>query len=285
MTSWIRLRIAVNDEIREAIENRLFESGCSGCQEEAGFIVAYFDSKTDEKWLLSQITQYCSSLNELGFRTESTPISVEQVQPEDWNSAWKKNYKPFHVGERFIVKPTWLDYREKSSRQIIEIDPKMAFGTGLHETTQMMIRLMEIYFKGGERVLDIGTGTGILSIAAKFLGAKKVIAFDNDPVAADCVRENLIQNNANDVVMPFIGTIESLKPARFDVILANINKMILLELAQEMAKRLKKPGILILSGLLLEQASEICSAFKKINIVEIQKLVWGEWEALALQHE
>ncbi|MGP8321943.1 MAG: 50S ribosomal protein L11 methyltransferase [Methanosarcinaceae archaeon] len=281
----IKIQIPLNEDIREGVTNRLFELGTTGCQDEANSIIAYFDSKIDCEMLVSKIEKYLINLSELGFRVESYKINIKKIENEDWSESWKKNYKPVHIGNKFVVKPAWINYKPSSEKRIIEIDPKMAFGTGTHETTQMMIRLMEFYVKGAERVLDIGTGTGILSIAAKYLGAGKIIAFDVDPVTADCIRENFTKNGVEQTVIPFIGTIDCLKSIQFDLILANINKMIILQIFNKMEKLLKKTGVIILSGILDSQTHEIIAAAGNWGFHKERTIKQGEWEAIALRYD
>lgn len=168
---------------------------------------------------------------------------------------------------------------------MIEIDPKMAFGTGTNETTQMMIQLMELFIKGNELVLDAGTGTAILSIVAKYMGAKRIYAFDNDAVTAECIRENIDRNGLEKDVMAFIGTIECIRLIQFDVILANINKSVILQIFNKMAELLKKNGVLIISGITIEHTIEIIAKAKEFDLDIIKLLCSGDWKAIAFGHE
>lgn len=283
MKYWNEIKIRVKDDFKESVVNLLFELGTGGCWEDGESIISYFDSESDIEKTICQINCYLNDLKQLGFQVESNEINVQKIEEKDWNSQWKKNFKPIHVSDTFVVKPTWIEYQPRQHERVIEIDPKMAFGTGTHETTQLMIQLMDLFIKGDECVLDIGTGTGILAIAARYLGAEKIYAFDNDPLAAECIRENIIQNGVEQHIKAFIGVIDCIKSIQFDVILANINKRVILQIFNKMAELLKESGVLIVSGLIRKQSKEIIAKANEFELCVKKCLCLGEWEAVALK--
>lgn len=211
-------------------------------------------------------------------------MDVDSVDNADWTSAWKKYFTPIHIGSRFIVLPAWLK-DEIHAAQPILIEPKMAFGTGHHQTTALCLEGLDRLFATGEirtgqSFLDLGTGSGILGIAAAKLGLSG-LAIDIDPVAIDNARENVALNGVEDVVELGTGSIESvLKDRRFDCILANILANPLIDMAEAICGRLSAPGVLILSGILREQAERVIAAYTEQGMPSPTQSHRGEWTLL-----
>ncbi len=285
--NWYDVRIPVSETSEEAILNFLFELGSEGCQQINGEVVAYFSEITKES-AAEQINSYLKELKELGVLNEITTCEINDVMEEDWNAEWKKYFKPIVVSKQFMVKPTWERLEIPVNKFVIEIDPKQAFGTGSHETTQLILQLLEDNFISGNRVLDVGTGTGILAIAATKLGAEEVVAFDNDPVAIEAAEENVnrnlgITNLRLQVADP--DTIE-LRRTGFDVVLANITKNIIFKYFENFDGFLASDGFLILSGILVEQLEEVKQKVKQDNLFCIAELrTQKEWAALLLRKQ
>jgi ribosomal protein L11 methyltransferase len=210
-------------------------------------------------------------------------VEQKELENKNWNEEWEKTINIIKVTNRIIVKPGFRKYKPKKDQIVITIDPKMSFGTGEHQTTKLVLKILEKNIKQDCTALDMGTGTGILAIAAVKLGAKKVIAIDNDEWCFENASENCKLNSVSDKVDIRLTEIKNVSEKNFDFILANIQKNILIEIAPEIKKRLKSFGNVILSGLLLEDEAEICSCYNSIGFNLIQKEIMDEWIALLMK--
>lgn len=175
---------------------------------------------------------------------------IDEVKDEDWESSWKKYYHTFKVGERLIIKPSWEEYQAQENEIVIEIDPGMAFGTGIHASTRFCLVFLDEYLKGGERVIDAGCGSGILSIAAAKLGASSLEAMDIDEVAVRIAKENTALNGLEGIINIRSGNIvEEMEKMRADIILANITAEVVERLIPRAAQILPAGGFLFGSGI------------------------------------
>ena len=217
----------------------------------------------------------------------SLEISFEDVFEEDWANAWKKYFKPQKVSDFVVVTPSWIEYAAGEDEVVIELDPGMAFGTGTHETTKMCIQMLEEFMEKDSSVLDVGCGSGILSIAAEKLGAKKVLGVDLDPVAVDVAKSNVEKNNSGDVVEILKSDITDAVPEgeTYDIVLANIIADIIIRLNDSIAAYMKKPGIYICSGIINERLDDVTSSLEAhgFKIIKIQHM--GEWCAVACKYK
>jgi len=282
MQHWIEVRVDVNPDIEEAITNYLFELGCTGSEQTENAVIAYFPTAATQHEILENIQRYLRHLSELRFNVPSTDIRFRIVQDQDWNAEWKKYFKPVVVSERLVVKPSWEDYDREGNETVIDIDPKQAFGTGTHETTRIMLDLMLRYLNAGDKVLDVGTGTGILAIAASKLGAGKIVACDKDVVAVEAAAENVWHNGTPSVKL-FAGELTALTVHRilFDLIFANLNKQLILALLPELRLLLSAKGRLIISGILQEDRSDVFTNLSQLRIVD--EMMLGEWLGLVIE--
>ena len=198
-----------------------------------------------------------------------------KVNEEDWANNWKKYYKPTKIGKNIIVKPIWEEY-EANGEMIIELDPGMAFGTGTHETTRMCVEALEENVKGDTTVFDIGTGSGILAIAAAKLGAKKVIGVDLDPVAVDSAKENVSFNDLNNIEILY-GNLMDVVTGKADLVVANIIAEIIVVLAEDVKNFLVPGGLFITSGIIRERRELVETKLKEkgFKIKEVKEQ--GEW--------
>lgn len=177
-------------------------------------------------------------------------VFIGEVKDEDWEESWKKYYHTFKVGERIVIKPSWEDYTAKPNEIVVEIDPGMAFGTGIHASTRFCLKFIDEYIKGGELVVDAGCGSGILSIAAVKLGAEKVWGMDIDDVAVKVAIENVRLNGLEDKIIIKAGDIvEEIKEYKPDIVLANITAEVVTLLIPEVSKVLPAGGYLFGSGI------------------------------------
>jgi len=207
--------------------------------------------------------------------------SVEQ----DWETLWKKHYKTLPIGERLIIKPSWEDYTATSEQVVIEIDPGMAFGTGQHATTRGCLVALERHLRRGMAVLDLGTGSGILAIAAAKLGASQVLALDINPAAVSVARSNAQANGVSDAVAVTLGTLPKDKTWRrnFDLVVANITAQVIDELAEPLVRSLKPQGILIAGGIIEERLEEVSMRLQKEGARIIGVLSDVEWRTIVAQ--
>lgn len=207
-------------------------------------------------------------------------LSLQGVKEEDWAENWKQYYKPFRLGEHMVVKPTWEPWDTQAGDLIIEIDPGMAFGTGTHETTAMCVGLIEKYYQGGS-LLDVGTGSGILAIAAARLGAKGIVAVDIDPDAVRVAQENVAHNGLTDAIDVREGDLLQGLSQRFQFAVANILAPVICMLAAPLKAHLLPGGKFICSGIIAEAESDVNEALLAAGytIDEIQHK--GDWAAFA----
>jgi ribosomal protein L11 methyltransferase len=281
---WVEIRVSVNQDIKEGVANFLFEQKATGCIEEKDVIVAYFSANAYSEHLLARLNLYLAEIQQLGFRIEPHSVSVKQIENEEWDLNWRKNFKTLKITPRFVVNPPWIDYQPAANETVIEINPKMTFGTGSHATTKSMILLMERFLKPGKSVLDIGTGTGILAMVAWHLGARQIDAFDNDPVAVECALENA-RHNRIDAINFVTATIShfSGRLPKYDFILANIHKSVILEIINEIDQLQAANGFLIISGILIQQQAEVVQKIEALGFQSRAILNADEWAGIAFQ--
>ena len=272
---WVEVTIAENPSILEELSVSFFQMGCQGINEHENSFTLYFPKDGWDETKKSKLNSILEQKN-----ISDTRVSISSLKGENWNENWKENFKTFRVGQNIIVIPDWETYQPKESEQVITIASKMAFGTGHHETTQLILKQLEEIIKPGMSVIDAGTGSAILSIYTALKGASKIIAFDNDPVAIENGLENAQLNNVADKIDLRCCTLKDIENEPYDIIVANINRNILLELAHNFNSYAHKKTILVLSGLLIKDRNEILNAYT----IEGWKLVksdeQGEWLSL-----
>ena len=232
-------------------------------------------------------TRLAAMQEELGTLTALTgmalgelKLSFNQVREEDWAEYWKQFYKPFYLGSRLVVRPSWESYTAQPGDLVIDLDPGMAFGTGTHETTALCAELIEAYCRQGQ-VLDIGTGSGILAIAAAKLGAQQVLALDIDPVAVKVARENVAQNGLTDRVRVEQGDLLSGVAEQYDMAVANILADVIISLAGPVKQHLKPEGVFICSGIIRERAEDVRAALEGAGHTIVDERYEGAWAAFA----
>lgn len=253
-------------------------------------VILYMEDTQEGKAKVQAVKQAMDSLRdrmnlgELGDKNSFGRMEVEDrlVKDEDWKDNWKEFFKPAKITDRIVVKPTWEVYAKQSEDElIIEIDPGMAFGTGTHETTTLCIKLLEKYTQKEDAVLDVGCGSGILSIAAALLGIKNILGVDIDPVAVDVSRENVELNGFSDVVKIQYGDLTKGIDYKADVVVANLMADLVMMLSCDVAKHLKGKGIFISSGILIEKQEQVSESIKNNGFEIVEVLEQGDWCAIA----
>lgn len=213
-------------------------------------------------------------------RSMSDP-RTRDIAEEDWAEAWKKDYAVLHIGRRMVVKPSWLEHAPQPDDIVVELDPGMAFGTGLHPTTRLCLAALEEHMAPGARVLDVGTGSGILSIAAAKLGAASALALDLDPVAVETAARNATLNHVEDRVHVQPGSIDLERDSNlYDLICINILAEVIAELAPALAAVLRPGGLVIASGILDFKAEDVVAAFAEQGILVLKREQETDWVAL-----
>lgn len=282
MTDWIEVTVKVDGEGAEAVGEalrRYVHQGVAMQPTSDGHVVvqAYFpvDSEVDAtRRRIEEALYFLGRLHPIPTPTFRT------VKEEDWAEAWKAHFEPVAVGERLLIKPSWAEIEPDPDRIVIDLDPGMVFGTGLHPSTQLCLRACEWFIGHGYKVLDLGTGSGILAIVAAKLGAARVIARDIDEAAVRVAQENVERNNVTDKVIVQLGSLEGLTTSarRFDIALVNIiSKTIIDLLEQGLNYTLWPGGRLIASGIIQEQVTDVIAAMEKVKLhIQGQESI-GEW--------
>ncbi len=213
-------------------------------------------------------------------------VTLRTVDDASWAEAWKAYFKPLRVGEHFVIKPSWEPWEAAAADRIIEIDPGMAFGSGAHPTTKLCLTLLERSLHAGERVLDWGTGSGILAVGAARLGAREVVAVDLDPVAAEVAAENVRRNGLDGVIRTSAASIESVPadPA-FDRVVANIVADPIIAGAPEIRRHLRPGGEAIVSGIIDRREAEVVAALEAAGLTLRETLRDEDWRAFRFAAE
>lgn len=250
-------------------------------------IKAYFPgtmSLKDLEQLIREKITFISNFLETGVGY----TGYTEVDDEDWSTAWKKYYKPVKISDRIVIKPSWEEYMKNDDEIVIELDPGMAFGTGTHETTMMCAQLLENYVKENDTIIDVGCGTGILSIIAARLGAKHATAIDIDEIAVRVAKENCELNHVDSIVNIFQGVLDTslknrLKEEKVDVIVANIIASVIIDISPIIPYYLKAGGVFLTSGIIRERRDEVVDAYQKLGFTCEAKHEIGEWVAIAFR--
>lgn len=227
----------------------------------------------------SRLSELSSSCRSEGADYGTLLLDTRSVNDQVWTDVWKKYFKPFHAGEHLVIKPTWEPYDPVSDDLVIEIDPGMAFGSGTHETTGMCLSLLEKTISGGEEVIDVGTGSGILAIGAALLGAGHVLAIDIDPDAVKVANDNVLHNNVQNTVSVRQGNLLDHVSDVCDICVANIISDVIISFAAPLLDHIRPGGLFICSGIVSLRSEEVAQALEKAGYHILQKNTKGEWTA------
>ncbi|HIE29521.1 TPA: 50S ribosomal protein L11 methyltransferase [Candidatus Poribacteria bacterium] len=301
---WTEISITTSYEAAEIVSNFLLELGASGvlindevcetalhdtsspvnsvrCLHRVN-LITHFPTDDLIGNRIAKIKTFLQELQEIGLEIRPAQIEIKSITDERWSESWKSAFPPLRIGQRFIVSPRWNKITPSSEQVVIWLDPGMAFGTGYHPTTQLALSLLEEVISGGERVADIGTGSGILAIAAAKLGADKVIATDIDKTVIPIAQENARINGVEEKIEIVVGNAFESLSGRYDIIVVNILTKVILPIIPDCPNYLKADGLLIFSGILTEEMPNIESA-ARFNGLQIVKTVTKEdWVGVSL---
>lgn len=212
-------------------------------------------------------------------------IEVNGVNEEDWANSWKEYYKPLKIGKKIVIVPAWEKYEASEGELVVKMDPGMAFGTGNHETTRLVIELLERHVKGGERLLDVGTGSGILAICGARLGAGMCRAYDIDPVAVKVARENIKDSGLKNITCDTSDLLHGVdkKDGGYDIICANIVADIIIRMVPDIGAYMNDGAVILASGIIVERADDVIKAFCDHGFYIAEKSEENGWCALAVK--
>ncbi len=271
---WHEITIETPDALKDAIIGELSELGAAGVWESSeSQLTAYFENPPDLRSIQSL------------FEHEGLPwpeIKLAPVADRDWGEEWKKSWSSFSMGERFFVVPSWLDSECPDGRLPIFIDPGQAFGTGTHESTQLTLEGLERWIQPDGVVLDLGTGSGILAIAATLLGARTVWACDNDPVAVEVAQEN-IERNVPGRVGLIVSSIDAVADQSADLLLCNVTADVIAAIFTDIHRVMRPKGIAIFSGILNSQLSGVLQVASAHGCATLEQASRGEWSVLVVR--
>lgn len=272
-SDWIDIQIRSSLDAGELL-GRLDDPNVQGAWEDEGAIHLYWSSvhwSADNLLLLRRTLQEMS-----GSLAQDPEILVQSLPNQDWNRAWAQSVKPLWIGNRILIRPSWDTVIVPPDHIEIILDPKQAFGTGHHATTRMLLEWLEEIVCGGESILDVGTGSGLLAMVALRLGATRAVGIDNDPVAVECAQEYAKANRFGEELLLQCGSLQA--EDMFDLVLANLDRQTLIRLAEPLAAC--TGGRLLLSGVLKDQREEIVDVFSRAALYPGQQREREGWLAM-----
>ena len=280
---WAQVTITTSQEASEAVANYLFESDATGVEirdnpasnSPSVTLISYFPTDDLIGDRVHDLREFLASLIQAGIDTHPAKVTLESIEEDNWSEEWRSAFPPQKIGKRLVIAPTWDEIVPEPSAVLIRLDPGMAFGTGQHPTTQLALELLEISIKGSEVIADIGTGSGILAIAAAKLGAERVDAVDLDATTIPIAQSNIQINKVESVIQLYHGDgLNALERQRYPLIVANILTKALLPMIPRCPNFLEPAGRLILSGILANEASQIEAQLEAndFRVLEIRQL-------------
>ncbi len=228
-----------------------------------------------------QIFEECGLIEKMDNDWE---INIKKVENEDWSKTWKSFWKPLKISDKIVICPTWEEYEQKNNEIKINLDPGNAFGTGTHPTTQLCVRAIEKYMLQNSDVADIGTGSGILAICAKKLGAKSAVGVDTDETVEETAKENAKINGIDDIIFK-TSDISILENGKYDFVLANILHNVLSEIMPDLKRITKENGFIVLSGILKGKEGVVFEAIEKNSLTVEETMTLGDWLAIVVKKE
>jgi ribosomal protein L11 methyltransferase len=279
---WARVSVRTNPNALEAVAAALECRGTGGTLFESGpCAVGYLPVDDRLEHTLDSLKAALKAMPDLGIDPSPAGISLTFEEDVDWATAWREHFKPLHVSARLTICPSWEEYSPSEGEMVISLDPGMAFGTGGHETTRLCMRALESVISPGCVVADVGSGSGVLAITAALLGASRVDAVDNDPVAVETARGNVAQNGVADSVAVTEGDGLTGLPGPYDVVVANILPNVVSAMAPTAFGRLRPGGVYLASGFTEPYEADVQAALIEAGFMPAGRWTEGRWVALS----
>ncbi|MCX7983284.1 MAG: 50S ribosomal protein L11 methyltransferase [Bacteroidetes bacterium] len=279
---WYQFSLHIPSVYHDALIGFLASEGFTGFEQKESLLECFIPARKPKEKLLKTVTSILLKFqNE--FPDATWKLTSKSIIEKNWNKIWEKNTGIVNATNTIVIKPHWAKLPKNDAKKlVIHIDPKMAFGTGHHETTRLSLLLLEKHLQKGASVLDFGCGTGILAIASIKLGAKSAVAIDNDQWAVSNAKENIHKNKVEHKVHVIQGSISKVPVRKFSLILANIDVPTIKKCLPALSRRMKIGGIAIVSGILVSDGDNLLPFFTQYRLHPIDMVYENEWIALAL---
>ena len=278
---YVEVAITAGPVLSENLTGILSQLGFEGFWESEGSLRGYISADRCTPFFLDEIR----SVVALVARSSAAPlpsIQVNSIAEQNWNAEWEKTITPIRITDRLVIAPSWHAVAAAPGEIVLTIDPKMSFGTGYHETTRLMLRMLETRIQPGMHVLDVGTGTGILAIAALRMGAEHATGCDVDPWSIENARENALVNQVAERCTILLGEVGVTPSGPYDLVLANIQLNIIALILGNLKERCAPGGTILLAGLLLQDEEEIRSLIAREGLTVAERISENEWLAAAV---
>jgi ribosomal protein L11 methyltransferase len=280
---WCQISVRIDESYQDLLVGQLTLLGFNGFVQEEKFLSCFIPKN---KWTSTIRAKFQTTLERFKFEFPVVDLSftVKSIREENWNKTWEKQTGIVEATPQIIIKPSWKKLpKHHRNKIVLHVDPKMSFGTGHHETTRLSLNLLERFLQPKMKVLDFGCGTGVLGIACVKLGAKSVMAVDNDPWAIENTRENIKRNNVQRQMKVRFGSVSAIPHSKFDLIVANIDFRTISRFIKSIVDRTRREGTIILSGILTSDMPALLPLFEKNLLVPVRLDNENEWTAVALR--
>ncbi|MEY8585011.1 50S ribosomal protein L11 methyltransferase [Ligilactobacillus animalis] len=283
---WIKLTVTTTNEASEAVINLLMENGAGGVEIDDSDLsqvelATYFQAQAGLVELFPELEQKIAQLREFGLDPGKGTVELAELDDDSWADVWKKYYHPVRLTRYLTIVPSWESYTpETTDEKVIKLDPGRAFGTGTHPTTKLALQALETVVRGGETMIDVGTGSGVLSIAAKYFGVAQIAAYDVDAEAVKAAEENLALNGMQEAITVGANDLLAGIKTKVELITANILAEIIVPLIPQAYECLKPGGIFITSGIIADKKDLIASELEAKGFVIDQILNIKDWYSI-----
>jgi ribosomal protein L11 methyltransferase len=276
---YVEVEITAGQVLAENLIAILSQLGFEGFWEADGILRCYISMN---RWSPAFLEEVNSVVSLVARSSDSAAprIRVQTIEERNWNEEWERTIQPIRITDRIVIAPSWNPVHPKTGDIVLTIDPKMSFGTGYHETTRLMLALLDQVVRPGARLLDVGTGTGVLAIAGIKLGCSRAVGCDTDEWSFENARENAAKNGVTEKVKIIRGSVSDCPPGHFEIVAANIQLTVIMPILHELKSRMTPEGVLLLSGLLLQDEEDITRTLLKHNLSPQKHLIENEWLAL-----